>query len=72
MVAKLAKESSTRVQVTSEDAAADISLQSSRTRSSADPDHPDFRRGQTLGVEHTNWRQISGSQFANQCLSAAF
>lgn len=24
----------------------------------ADPDHPDFRLGKTLGVEHTNWRRV--------------
>jgi toxin YhaV len=24
----------------------------------ADPDHPDFRLGKTLSVEHTNWRRV--------------
>jgi toxin YhaV len=24
----------------------------------ADPDHPDFRLGKTLGTEHTNWRRV--------------
>lgn len=24
----------------------------------ADPDHPDFRLGKTLGAEHTNWRRV--------------
>lgn len=24
----------------------------------ADPDHPDFRLGKTLGAEHTSWRRV--------------
>lgn len=24
----------------------------------ANPDHPDFRLGKTLGAEHTNWRRV--------------
>lgn len=24
----------------------------------ADPDHPDFRLGKTLGAKHTNWRRV--------------
>lgn len=24
----------------------------------ADPDHPDFRLGKTLGAEYTNWRRV--------------
>lgn len=24
----------------------------------ANPDHPDFRLGKTLGLEHTNWRRV--------------
>jgi len=38
----------------------------------ADPDHPDFRLGKTLGAEYTNWRRVKkGCLIATACSFAA-